>query len=138
MSEKTSRNLEDERLDDYSYTTQTLGIWRLLLPRESFSAKILLYPGLSMPWDKWNENFSFVPVIWRFLKEIYLLSPGLVLLFSVLGLGAGMEQASILYASTKLLKTVILADSCFVAHSNSTYLRLKLASFKDAPMPLRF
>jgi hypothetical protein len=105
--EKTSRKIEDERLEDYSYTTQTLGVWRLLLPRESFSAKLSFSPGLSMPWDKWDETFSFISIIWRFLKEFYLLSPGLVLLFSILGFGVGMEKTLVLYASTRLLKTVI-------------------------------
>ncbi|KAJ7903953.1 hypothetical protein B0H13DRAFT_1881972 [Mycena leptocephala] len=104
--EKTSAAEEDEKLEDYSYTTLQLGVWRLLLPQESFSSKFLASPGFSLPWDKWNAVVSSLPIIWHFLTEIYLLSPGLVLLVFVLGFGIALEGTLMLYASTRLLTTV--------------------------------
>ncbi|KAF7335630.1 Lipid A export ATP-binding/permease protein MsbA [Mycena venus] len=103
--EKTSVN-EDERLEDYSYTTLTLGIWRLLLPKESPSSKFSVASGFTLSWDKWNEQISFLPIVWRFMTEIYLLSPGLVLLDLMLGFASTMEGTLMLYASTRLLRTV--------------------------------
>ncbi|KAF8139286.1 P-loop containing nucleoside triphosphate hydrolase protein [Mycena galopus ATCC 62051] len=100
--EKTT---EDERLEDYSYTALTLGVWRLLLPKESFSSALSPSPKFSQ-WKKWTETLSFIPNISRFLTEIYLLSPVLVLLVTVLGFGVAMERTLMLYTSTRLLKTV--------------------------------
>ncbi|KAF7358426.1 Lipid A export ATP-binding/permease protein MsbA [Mycena venus] len=102
----TNLNAIHEKLEDYSYTTLTLGVWRLLLPKEPFAPRISLSRTFSLPWMKWNESISFLPVVWRFLAEIYLLCPGLVLLVLVLGFGVAMESTLMLYASTKLLKTV--------------------------------
>ncbi|KAJ6592521.1 hypothetical protein B0H19DRAFT_7158 [Mycena capillaripes] len=103
--EKTSTN-EGEGLEDYSYMTLTLGIWRLLLPKESFSSKFSVAPGFSLSWDKWKEQISFLPTIWRFMAEMYLLSPGLVLLNFMLGFASTMEGTLMLYTSTRLLRTV--------------------------------
>ncbi|KAJ7893210.1 P-loop containing nucleoside triphosphate hydrolase protein [Mycena leptocephala] len=104
--EKTTADEETEKLEDYSYTTLQLGVWRLLFPKESFSSKFSLSPGFSLPWDKFNGVVSSLPIIWRFLREIYFLSPGLVLLVFVLGFGVAFEGTLMLYASTRLLTTV--------------------------------
>ncbi|KAJ6568016.1 P-loop containing nucleoside triphosphate hydrolase protein [Mycena vulgaris] len=93
-------------LDDYSYTTLHLGVWRLLLHRDSFSTGFSFSGGLSVSWDTWQELTAFVLISWRFLREIWNLDPALALLYFILGLGAGLEGTLMLYASSQLLRTV--------------------------------
>lgn len=102
MSEKA------QKLEDSSYTTLELGVWRLLLPRESFSGefKFSWIRGFSLSWRNWTGRTSFLPYTWRFVKEIYTLNPGLVLLAFMLRLGNAFEGTLMLYASSRLLRTV--------------------------------
>ncbi|KAJ7486478.1 P-loop containing nucleoside triphosphate hydrolase protein [Mycena latifolia] len=102
MEKKSSAHQESPNLDDYSYTTLQLGVWRVLVHRdsESFTA------GLSLPWNKWKELEDLAPMIWRFLREIWTLDPALVLLAFVLRLGTGLQGICMLYASSLLLRTV--------------------------------
>ncbi|KAK7055728.1 lipid A export ATP-binding/permease protein MsbA [Favolaschia claudopus] len=106
-SEKETAN--NAALEDYSYTTLTLGVWRLLLPMESSSLpsfKLSLPTNLSLPWNEIHEKLPLIALVWRFLTEIYFLDPILVILTCSLELGAGMDSVLMLYASTNLLKTV--------------------------------
>ncbi|KAJ6532944.1 P-loop containing nucleoside triphosphate hydrolase protein [Mycena capillaripes] len=73
---------------------------------ESFTSIFSLSRTLSRSWDKWNGVLAFLPVVWRFMTEIYRLSPGLVLLVFGLGFGVALDRALMLYASAKLLRTV--------------------------------
>ncbi|KAJ7089980.1 P-loop containing nucleoside triphosphate hydrolase protein, partial [Mycena epipterygia] len=102
MSEKA------QMLEDSSYTTLELGVWRLLLPKDSFAGdfKFSWIPVFSLPWRNWTGRNSFLPYIWRFVKEIYTLNPGLVLLAFILRLGGAFEGTLMLYASSRLLRTV--------------------------------
>ncbi|KAJ7491750.1 P-loop containing nucleoside triphosphate hydrolase protein [Mycena galericulata] len=104
-----SENVDDKarKLDDYSYTTLRLGVWRLLLPKESFSNKISpLFGQLESLWTNWNSLKALLPTIWRFMTEIFYLSPALVLLDSVLKFGAAFQSTLTLYTSARLLRTV--------------------------------
>ncbi|KAJ7486488.1 P-loop containing nucleoside triphosphate hydrolase protein [Mycena latifolia] len=102
MEKKSSAHQKSPNLDDYSYTTLQLGVWRVLVHRdsESFTA------GLSLPWNKWKELEDLAPMIWRFLREIWTLDPALILLAFVLRLGTGLQGICMLYASSLLLRTV--------------------------------
>ncbi|KAJ7705717.1 P-loop containing nucleoside triphosphate hydrolase protein [Mycena metata] len=96
--------LEGDKLEDYSYTTVQLGIWRLLLPIESAASRLV--PKFSLSWSGWEEIKSTLLLLWRFTREIYMLNPTLNLIFFVLKLGAGIEGTLMLYASGLLLRTV--------------------------------
>lgn len=111
MEKSSTTGREAQDLEDYSYTALQLGVWRLFLPRESFSIATELSPshGLSLLWSKWKALESLIPLIWRFLGEIYRLSPGLVLLDLILRFGVGFERTLMLYASARLLRTVTCA-----------------------------
>ncbi|KAJ6616725.1 P-loop containing nucleoside triphosphate hydrolase protein [Mycena sp. CBHHK59/15] len=100
--EKTSLAADEKttNLDDYSYSTLELGVWRILLHKQPFSVK------LSLSWNRWQTLAAAAPVIRRFVAEIYCLAPGLVLLCLVLKLWAGFESTLMLYASGRLLRTV--------------------------------
>ncbi|KAK6996658.1 lipid A export ATP-binding/permease protein MsbA [Favolaschia claudopus] len=82
--------------------------WRLLLHKESLplSSRFSLSSDFSVQWDRMKEHLSFVHLLWRFIQEIYYISPTLVLSIFVLRSLAGMETSLMLYASTRLLKSV--------------------------------
>ncbi|KAJ7176356.1 P-loop containing nucleoside triphosphate hydrolase protein [Mycena crocata] len=103
-TEKSSKAI----LDDYSYTTVRLGVWRLLLPQEarSFSDRFAPIPMVSSLYKRWIELKALAPKIWRFVTEIYNISPVLVTLVLILGSASACERTVMLYASTRLLRTV--------------------------------
>ncbi|KAF7357995.1 P-loop containing nucleoside triphosphate hydrolase protein [Mycena venus] len=94
---------EQEKLEDFSYSTLHFGIWSVLVPMEVAAGKLSF---LRSWWDKWNRFRSSLPVVWRFLWEIYSLDPRLNLLFFLLRLVSSVEGTLMLYASSKLLQTV--------------------------------
>ncbi|KAJ6603585.1 P-loop containing nucleoside triphosphate hydrolase protein [Mycena vulgaris] len=104
--EKSNAKGESPNLDDYSYTTLHLGVWRLLLHRESFTAGFSLSGGLSVWSGKWQELTAFVPMVWQFLRDIWTLDPALVFLYLILRLGTNAEGILTLHTSSQLLRTV--------------------------------
>lgn len=99
--------------EDYTITTLQLGIWRMFIPvkvtgklglRRTLS--LGLHTGSSFWWSKWSTAKSTLPLIRRFLLEIYHLDPGLNLLAFALGLASAVEGTPMLYASSRLLRTV--------------------------------
>jgi hypothetical protein len=95
-----------EKLDDYSFTTLQLGIWRMLIPIESAAGQLPLLRGFSRLRSKWNHLKPMLPTAWRFLWEVYGLNPGLNLLLYTLRLAASVQDTLMLYASSRLLRTV--------------------------------
>ncbi|KAJ7789192.1 P-loop containing nucleoside triphosphate hydrolase protein [Mycena olivaceomarginata] len=97
MKEKT------DKLDDYSVTAVQLGIWRVLVPIQAATGKLsFLHSWLR----KWNGFKSSLPVVIRFLREIYSLDPGLNMIYFLVRLGTSVEGTLLLYASSRLLQTV--------------------------------
>jgi hypothetical protein len=111
--EKPNTIEEPDGLEDYSFATLQLGIWRLLVPVESATGKVSLSSGLSWACSKWNELKSMLPIIWRFLWEVYSLDPRLNLWLFILRLGASVEGTLMLYASSQLLRTVSHPESLY-------------------------
>ncbi|KAJ7155323.1 P-loop containing nucleoside triphosphate hydrolase protein [Mycena filopes] len=110
-----------DALEDYSYTTQELGVWRLLLPVSASSnsasaGKRKLPIPLPIPipgWRprlptaaQWSEVRANARLLWRFAREIYLLNPMLNVVFFLLKLSTGVEGTLLLYTSGQLLRTV--------------------------------
>ncbi|KAJ7881141.1 P-loop containing nucleoside triphosphate hydrolase protein [Mycena olivaceomarginata] len=97
MKEKT------DKLDDYSVTAVQLGIWRVLVPIQAATGKLsFLHSWLR----KWNGFKSSLPVVIRFMREIYSLDPGLNMIYFLVRLGTSVEGTLLLYASSRLLQTV--------------------------------
>jgi hypothetical protein len=86
---------------DHPYTVIDLGVWRVYLHKESFAL------GLPLSFLRWQTITKLLPVLQRFLAEIYHLNPGLVVLVFVLRLWTALDQSIKIYISSKLLKTVI-------------------------------
>ncbi|KAJ7804826.1 P-loop containing nucleoside triphosphate hydrolase protein [Mycena olivaceomarginata] len=105
MEKLRSEDEDSPKLEDYSYTTLQFGIWRILLHRDSRSS-ISPFRGLSVWWKKLIEINSGLPIVWRFMMEIYALAPGLTLLLFILRLGNSVESTLMLYASSRLLRAV--------------------------------
>ncbi|KAJ7613642.1 P-loop containing nucleoside triphosphate hydrolase protein [Mycena polygramma] len=104
--EKPTSTEETDNLDDYSYTTVQLGIWRMHIPVESTARKLAQYSGLPYWRGRWDALKSTLPVIWRFGWDVYNLDPRLNLLLFALRLVSGIEGTLLLYASSRLLRTV--------------------------------
>jgi hypothetical protein len=95
-----------DKLDDYSVTALQLGIWRVLVPIQAATGKLsFLHSWLR----KWNGFKSSLPVVIRFLREIYSLDPGLNMIYFLVRLGTSVEGTLLLYASSRLLQTVIMS-----------------------------
>ncbi|KAJ6600174.1 hypothetical protein B0H10DRAFT_697698 [Mycena sp. CBHHK59/15] len=96
-------NSKDTLIDrsDTSYTTLDLGVWRVLLATKDPDSSIFL--GFK---SSWNTVAAALPLILRFLGEIYHLRPDLVLLFFLLKLWSGVESVLMLYVSSRLLRII--------------------------------
>jgi hypothetical protein len=105
MEKLRSEDEDSSKLDDYSYTTLQLGIWRVLFHKDS-SASIPLLRGLWVWWKQSIEINSSLPLVWRFMRDIYTLAPGLTLLLLILRIGNSVESTMMLYASSRLLRAV--------------------------------
>ncbi|KAJ7307912.1 hypothetical protein DFH08DRAFT_491355 [Mycena albidolilacea] len=99
--------------EDYTITSLQLGIWRIFIPIKATgklglrrSLSLGLHTGSSVWWMKWSTAKSTLPLIRCFLLEIYRLDPGLNLLVFALGLAFAVEGTPMLYASSRLLRTV--------------------------------
>ncbi|KAJ7652453.1 P-loop containing nucleoside triphosphate hydrolase protein [Mycena polygramma] len=95
----------DSKLGDYSYTAQQLGVWRVLFANDSVS-KASLFSGFSFSRMQLIELNSNIALVWRFMKEIYSLAPGFILLLSLLRLVQSLEATMMLYTSSRLLRSV--------------------------------
>ncbi|KAJ7732126.1 hypothetical protein B0H16DRAFT_180163 [Mycena metata] len=99
-----------ERLDDYSYTTIQLGVWRMLLPVELTSSQwspLARFPLSRL--GKW-DGLSPALLIWRFVREVYSIDPWLNLMLFALTLASAVEGTLLLYASSRLLRTASSLD----------------------------
>ncbi|KAJ6556425.1 P-loop containing nucleoside triphosphate hydrolase protein [Mycena capillaripes] len=98
--------------EDYTITSLQLGIWQMFIPVKATGKLGLrrtllgLHTGSSVWLRKWSAAKSTLPLIRRFLLEIYRLDPGLNLLVFALGLASAVEGTPMLYASSRLLRTV--------------------------------
>ncbi|KAJ7663113.1 P-loop containing nucleoside triphosphate hydrolase protein [Mycena polygramma] len=95
----------DSKLDDYSYTTRQLGVWRVLFANDSVT-RASLFSACSFSQVQLIELNSNIALVWRFVKEIYALAPGLILLLFLLRLGQSLEATMMLYTSSRLLRSV--------------------------------
>ncbi|KAJ7105195.1 P-loop containing nucleoside triphosphate hydrolase protein [Mycena epipterygia] len=101
-SEKPLSQPEEKPLlteDADCYTSLDLGVWRVLLPKETSK-------GFRVSMDKWNTVVSAYPLVLRFLLEVYSLNPRLVIFVVLLKLWGGFESVLMLYVSSKLLKII--------------------------------
>ncbi|KAJ7626077.1 P-loop containing nucleoside triphosphate hydrolase protein [Roridomyces roridus] len=86
-----------------SYTSLHLGVWRVLLPKDTTSG----FRRWNMfPMEKWNSVVKAYPLVLRFLREIYELDPMLVIFVVLLKLCEGMESVLTLWVSGKLLQII--------------------------------
>lgn len=119
--EKPSANEETDALEDYSITTLQLGIWRMFVPVEP--SKLGLPRGFSFWWKRWNTAKATFPLIWSFILEVYNLDPGLNLLVFALRLASSIEGTLMLYASSQLLRTVMLPHFFIIFRSQDARLK---------------
>ncbi|KAJ7028923.1 P-loop containing nucleoside triphosphate hydrolase protein [Mycena alexandri] len=92
---------EDASPKNDEYTTLDLGVWRVLLPRDVVSGGFF-----SATVSKWNTIVFAYPVVSRFFREIYSLSPHLVILVLLLKLWGELESVLMLYVSGRLLQII--------------------------------
>ncbi|KAJ7669587.1 P-loop containing nucleoside triphosphate hydrolase protein [Mycena rosella] len=99
VSSGTVKNSEPVE-DADAYASLNLGVWRVLLARETVSR------GFGVSLNKWNAAVSGYLLLLRFLQEIYSLDPRMVVLFILLKLWDGMETVLMLYVSGRLLQII--------------------------------
>ncbi|KAJ7289359.1 P-loop containing nucleoside triphosphate hydrolase protein [Mycena rebaudengoi] len=104
--EKSAPLLEGSDSDASSYTSLELGVWRLLMPKETLPTGFLGIPEFLFSMSKWNTIAASWPLVLRFLRDIYQLGPTLVLLYVVLQLWGGVESVLKLYVSGRLLRII--------------------------------
>ncbi|KAF7353971.1 Lipid A export ATP-binding/permease protein MsbA [Mycena venus] len=114
MGKVSSEDEVHSKLDDFSYTTLQLGVWRLLLHKDSDSGDLLGFEFSSIfssLWATLTELYTGFPIVWRFVQEMYHLAPGLFPLLWTLRLSISLESTILLYASSRLLRSVEMAFS---------------------------
>ncbi|KAF8193957.1 P-loop containing nucleoside triphosphate hydrolase protein [Mycena galopus ATCC 62051] len=89
-----------EKVED-AFTTLTLGVWRVLLPKEMVSGGVI-----STTKHKWNSIVLAYPVVQKFFQQIYQLNPHMFLLFILLKLWGEAESIVMLYVSGRLLRII--------------------------------
>ncbi|KAJ6494288.1 P-loop containing nucleoside triphosphate hydrolase protein [Mycena sanguinolenta] len=84
-----------------AFTTLNLGVWHVLLPKEIVSGGVI-----STTKQKWDLIALAFPVVRKFFRQIYQLSPQLFVLLILLKLWGGVESVLLLYLSDRLLRVI--------------------------------
>ncbi|KAJ6494286.1 P-loop containing nucleoside triphosphate hydrolase protein [Mycena sanguinolenta] len=106
-SEKSSTSKNEKAASSPSvdetdaFTTLNLGVWRVLLPQEIVSGGFI-----STTKQKWNSIVLGYPVVRKFFRQIYELSPHLIVLLILLKLWGEVESILLLYVSDRLLRII--------------------------------
>ncbi|KAJ7711883.1 hypothetical protein B0H16DRAFT_590413 [Mycena metata] len=98
---KLSVPSDDAEPKNDEYTTLELGVWRVLLPSDAAAGGLF-----SATVSKWNAIAFAYPVVYRFFREIYSLSPHLVIMVILLKLWGELESVLMLYVSGRLLQII--------------------------------
>ncbi|KAJ7178279.1 P-loop containing nucleoside triphosphate hydrolase protein [Mycena filopes] len=97
----TLESEEDASAQKNEYTKLELGVWSVLLPNDVVSGGLF-----SATVSRWNTIAFAYPIVSRFFREIYALSPRLVILMLLLNLWEELEFVVMLYVAGRLLRII--------------------------------
>jgi hypothetical protein len=95
--EKDHNGVKEKPDIDTTYTVLQLGVWRVVKALET---------PFYRPSDYLKKASVMIPVLRRFLVDVYLISPHLFIFIAMTRFWSGLESTLLLYVSSDLLNVV--------------------------------
>lgn len=98
-----NKSKETER--DVPIRTRDIGIWRVFYQDNPWS----FLPGVDTA-RRLKEVVQAIPFVWRFLKDVWGLAPGYLVLWALLSVWEALEGAMSLWVTAQMLQTVSVSQ----------------------------